>query len=327
MTKTMNAIVFDEYGDCDVLKWDTRPMPEVNANEVLIKVAAAGLNRPDIIQRKGYYPAPKGAVQDILGLEVSGIIIKVGRQVTKWKKGDEVCALVPGGGYSEFVTADEGSCLPIPENMSLEEAAALPEVLFTVWHNVFQRGGLQKGDDILIYGGSGGIGSMATQLANLYGAKVWTTASTQEKEEYCYKMGASKVINYAKHPIEDKIPQNAVDIILDSLGGKYLAVNLDLLRPEGRLVYINAMEGRTAGLDIMKVMQKRLKITGSTLRARSMAFKKQLAEDILENAYPLIENPAFKSMVNYRFPMKKASDAHRLMESRDFMGKIILLVG
>lgn len=321
----MNAVVLNQPGEAHELRVEDYTKPSPRSNEVLIRVKAAGVNRPDIFQRQGKYPAPNGIVQDILGLEVSGIIEEVGVGVTSWKPGAEVCALVPGGGYAEYVTVDSGSCLPIPDNISLEDAAAIPEVLFTVWHNVFQRGQLQKGESVLIYGGSGGIGSMAIQLCHLFGAKVYTLASTEEKVSYCYKLGADKVINYKKENLLQGIGNNSVDVILDSLGGEHLDVNLDLLRSEGRLVYINAMDGVKSSLNLMKLMVKRVQISGSTLRARSMKFKKSLAEDILVNAYPLVGSPYFKSPVNYRFSFHQAAEAHALMESRDFVGKIILL--
>lgn len=320
----MKAIVFNQPGDASVLHIEEREMPQTGDNEVLIKVKAAGVNRPDVIQRNGKYPVPKGVVQDILGLEVSGIIEKAGPKVSGWKTGDAVCALIPGGGYAEYVAADAGSCLPIPKGISLEDAAALPEVLFTVWHNVFQRGGLQKGEDVLLYGGSGGIGSMAIQLVRLFGANAITLVSSPEKEQYCLALGALKAINYKKQDLLEALPAESVDLILDCIGGEYLDKNLELLRPEGRLVYINAMEGAKPEFDIKKMMRKRLHITGSTLRARSYDFKKALAEDILQNAFPLLENKNFRNMVESRFPMEKASEAHRLMDSRDFTGKIII---
>ncbi len=320
----MKAVVFNTPGDASVLHVEEREIPVINDNEVLIKVVAAGINRPDVIQRRGKYPAPQGVVQDIPGLEVSGVIEKVGNNVKTLKPGQEVCALIAGGGYAEYVAADAGSCLPIPKGISLEEAAALPEVLFTVWHNIFQRGGLKNGEDVLIYGGSGGIGSMAIQLVNLFGANAHTLVSSKDKEEFCRSLGAQKIVNYKEQDIAETLGKASIDLILDSIGGDYLDINLDLLRPDGRLVYINAMEGAKPQMNIIKVMQKRLNITGSTLRAREVSFKAELAADILQNAYPLIENPAFKSMVKYRFPMEEAAKAHELMDSRDFNGKIIL---
>lgn len=320
----MKAVVFNVPGDASVLHVEERAMPEVRENDVLIKVVAAGVNRPDIFQRRGKYPAPKGVVQDIPGLEVSGIIEKKGSNVSDWHVGDQVMALVPGGGYAEFVSVNAGSCLPIPKGITLEESAALPEVLFTVWHNIFQRGWLEEAEDVLIYGGSGGIGSMAIQLVTLFGARAYTTASSPEKEKYCLELGAKKAINYKEKDLIEEFHPESMELILDSLGGEYLGINLELLRPDGRLVYINAMEGGVPSLDIKKVMSKRLYITGSTLRPRSCEFKKALAENIRQNAFSLLESPNFRSMVRYRFPMEKASEAHALMDSRDFMGKIIL---
>lgn len=323
----MKAVVFDTFGDPSVLHITDRDIPPVSSNEVLIRVVAAGINRPDIAQRKGKYPAPAGVVQNILGLEVSGRVEAVGTSVENWKAGDSVCALVPGGGYAEYVAADAGSCLPVPRGISLEDAASLPEVLFTVWHNVFQRGGLKRDEDVLIYGGSGGIGSMAIRLVSLYGANAIALAGSEGKGRYCVSLGAKRVINYREERLLDVLGTNSVDLILDSVGGEYLAVNLDLLKEDGRMVYINAMEGARADLDILKVMRKRLHITGSTLRPRSLDFKKMLAEDILKHAFPLLESKDFKSMVKYKFPLKKAAEAHSLMESRDFTGKIILTTG
>lgn len=320
----MKAIVYDNPGNPEVLYVCEREVPKVYPKEVLIKVKAAGINRPDIAQRKGNYPAPPSAVQDILGLEVSGEVVELGSQVSKFQKGEKVMALVPGGGYAEYVTADEGSCLPIPKGVSLEEAAALPEVLFTVWHNLFRRGGLQTHQRALIYGGSGGIGSMGIQLAHLSGAKVGTLVSSKEKEEYCRNLGADEVLNYKEEGLLEEWGKYAFDVILDSVGGEYLDVNLDLLKDEGRLVYINAMEGGKPGLNIFKMMKKRITITGSTLRPRSVGFKAELALDILKNAFPLIENSKFSPNVKYRFSPDEVIEAHQLMESRDFFGKIII---
>lgn len=323
---TMKAVVFNAPGDASVLHIEERPLPEPGDNEVLIKVAAAGINRPDIFQRQGKYPAPQGIVQDVLGLDVSGKVEKTGSAVTGWKPGDEVFALVPGGGYAQYAVADAGSCLPVPSGISLSDAAALPEVLFTVWHNVFQRGGLQKGENVLIYGGSGGIGSMAIQLVHLFGAHAFTVTSTPEKEKYCLELGAEKIVNYKEKNLVEAFGPESMDLILDSLGGDYLEMNLEILRPGGRLVYINAMEGAKPTLNIRKVMSKRLLITGSTLRSRSYAFKKALAEDIFQKAFPLIDNTRFRNMVRYRFPAAKAAEAHVLMESRNFLGKVVLLL-
>ncbi len=319
----MKAVIFQDYGNPSVLEISQYAKPQPKANEVLIKVAATGMNRADLAQRKGNYPAPKGCVENILGLEVSGIVEEVGDAVSSWKKGDEVCALLPGGGYAEYVTVDSGSCLPIPKGFSLVEAAGLPEVLLTVWQNIFQIGKLQPKENVLIYGGSGGIGSMAIQLVSGFGAKAWTLASTAEKIEYCQSLGAEKVINYRTQDLIEEFGKNSVDLILDSVGGKYLDKNIDLLNEEGRLVYINAMEGK-GELNIFKMMQKRIHLTGSTLRSRSLAHKKQLVEEAIEKAYPILESNRFKSINTKKFAIDDVIKAHELMESRDFMGKILL---
>lgn len=318
----MKAVIMKGFGDPSVLHLGYREVPLPDEDEVLIKVHAAGINRPDIIQRLGKYPAPDGVVQDVLGLEVSGIVEKTGSRVKNLNVGDQICALVPGGGYAEYVVAHEGSCLPIPKGINLEDAAALPETLFTVWYNIFMRGALKKGEKVLIYGGSGGIGSMAIQLVNLFGAKAYSLASNQEKIDFCLSLGARDVFNYTKEDWYKSAPQ--FDLILDSLGGTYLDINLNLLKSEGRLVYINAMEGVKAPLNILKLMQKRITLTGSTLRARSYDFKEQLAKDIKENAWSLLENDLFINPVQYRFTVEQVQEAHRLMDSREFMGKIIL---
>lgn len=320
----MKAVVLKEYGDASVLQVEDRVKPKPKNNEVLIKVAAAGLNRADIAQRKGRYPAPPDCVQDILGLEVSGIVEEIGTEVTEWKVGDRVCALLPGGGYAEYVSVDEGSVLPVPKNFDLTDAASLPEVVMTVWQNIFQIGKLQKEEKVLIYGGSGGIGSMAIQLLNLFGAKPYTLVSSAEKKEFCESLGAKKVIDYKQENLLDVFGKNYFDLILDSVGGDYLDINLDLLKPEGRLVYINAMGGNSK-LNIFKLMQKRLILTGSTLRSRSLAHKRQLRDEVVKKAFPLTESSGFQNMVKHRFSYKEAVQAHELMESRDFMGKILLV--
>lgn len=319
----MKAVVFENYGDADVLKLQEHPMPKIKPNEVLIKVKAAGINRADIAQRKGNYPAPKGCVQNILGLEVSGKIEEIGDQVEHLNIKDKTCALLPGGGYAEYVAVDAGSCLPIPKNFSLEDAAALPEVLLTVWQNIFQIGQLKKDENVLVYGGSGGVGSMAIQLVNLYEANAWTVASNDEKTQFCQSLGAQKVVNYTTQDLVEEFGKRTVHLILDSVGGKYLDVNINLLKPEGRMVYINAMHGN-AKLNIFKMMQKRLHITGSTLRARSNDHKQQLVNEVVEKAYPLIEQKDFKHTISKRFPFEEAAQAHKLMESRDFSGKLVL---
>ena len=320
----MKVVQIVSPGGTEVLKIVEREVPKIKATEVLIQVVAAGLNRADIAQRKGNYPAPQGAVQDVLGLEVSGKIIAVGEEVKNFQLGDEVCALLAGGGYAEYVAVDAGSCLPVPRNIPLPDASALPEVLFTVWSNVFQRGKLQKGEKVLFYGASGGIGSMGIQLAKQYGAHPIAVVSTEEKAMYCLSLGAEKVIYYHKENLLDVLGKESVDVILDPVGGIYFEQNIELLKREGRLLYNNAMQGGKVNLNIFKIMQKCLYLSGSTLRSRSVGFKAALAQEVLEKAYPLIESPAFKNMVRHRFAVENVVQAHKLMDSRDFFGKIIL---
>ena len=322
----MKAIVITSHGNADVLKIQDKAVPIILDNEVLIKVKAAGVNRPDIFQREGKYPAPADAPQDILGLEVAGIVEKVGSSVKQWKVGDEVCALVAGDGYAEYVNADSGLCLPIPKRLSYVDAAGLPETVFTVWNNVFQRGELKSGESILIHGGSSGIGITAIQLAKYFGAKVFVTVGSDQKGEYCLSLGAAGYVNYKTHDFEKELSAVKVDVVLDMIGGDYFDKNINILRPEGRLVYINAMGGSKVMLNLLKMMQKRISITGSTLRSRDLAFKRNLAQAIYENVWPVIESGSFKSVVYAKFPLQDATKAHQLMESSQHIGKIILEV-
>jgi len=300
-------------------------MPEIGANEVLIRVKAAGVNRPDVAQRMGRYPAPSGAPQDIPGLEVAGVVEECAAGVAQWKKGDGVCALLAGGGYAEYVAVDAGQCLPIPKGFSAIEAARLPETVFTVWHNVFQRGRLQAGETLLVHGGSSGIGITAIQLAKAFGAKVLTTVGSDEKGQACLELGADGFVNYKTQDFETAFAEAGVEVILDMVGGDYFDKNLNILKPDGRLVYINAMHGNSVNLNIMKMMLKRITITGSTLRARDVAFKTALAADLLKNVWPVLENGKFKPVVFATFPFSAAAQAHELMESSQHIGKIILV--
>ncbi|PRD56217.1 NAD(P)H-quinone oxidoreductase [Sphingobacterium gobiense] len=321
----MKAIVITEAGGPDVLQVQERTIPAVAERDVLIEVKAAGVNRPDIFQRKGNYPAPEGVVADIPGLEVAGIITQVGTAVTERKVGDKVCCLVAGGGYAEYVAAHSDMCLPIPEEISFEEAAALPETVYTVWDNVFRRGALQEGESILIHGGAGGIGSTAIQLAKAFGARVLTTVSSVEKEAYCRQLGADKVVNYRNTDFREALQDETVNIILDSIGGDYFRRNLDLLDTDGRLVYINAVKGNMVELNILKLMQKRILITGSTLRARDLSFKIPLTRDIYQHVWPLI-GKSFLPQLFKAFPIEDAAKAHELMEDGTFLGKLVLVV-
>ncbi|WP_317164252.1 NAD(P)H-quinone oxidoreductase [Sphingobacterium luzhongxinii] len=320
----MKAVVITQMGGPEVLLVEERSIPVLRYNEVLIEVKAAGINRPDIFQRKGNYPAPAGVVADIPGLEVSGVIVEVNGVCENLKIGDRVMALVAGGGYAQYVAAHAGVCLVIPENLSYEEAAGMPETLFTVWHNVFQRGGLAKGERFLVHGGAGGIGSTAIQLAKLWGAEVFTTVGSIDKVLFVSSLGASHVIDYSDSDFEVAWRGIGIDVILDSIGGTYFNKNINLLAEEGRLVMINAMEGAKVELNLMKVMLKRIHITGSTLRSRSVEFKQDLTNSIRQEVMPWIASGRYKTHIAACFPYDKADLAHELMESRGFRGKIIL---
>lgn len=320
----MKAIVIKQPGGPEVLQVTERPIPEPNKNEVLIKVSAAGINRPDIAQRKGHYPPPANAPQDIPGLEVSGIITDCGSSVTRFKPGDAVCALLAGGGYAEYAVAYAGNCLPVPVNISIEEAASLPETVFTVYHNVFERGRLQPGDNFLVHGGSGGIGITAIQMAKARGASVFATAGSNEKCTACLQFGATACINYKEQDFEKEFRQMGMDVILDMIGGDYTPKNINLLREDGRLVFINAMKGAAASLNIMDIMRKRLTITGSTLRNRDNKFKQHLAEAIEQNVWPWYKSGECRPIIYKSFLLEEAATAHELMESSRHIGKIIL---
>ncbi len=313
-------------GGPEVLQIQERSIPAIDEQELLIRVKAAGINRPDIAQRKGNYPAPPGAPADIPGLEVAGIVEKCGAGVSRWRVGDAVCALVSGGGYAEYVAVAAGQCLPLPAGWGFAEAASLPETVFTVWHNVFQRGGLQKGENFLVHGGSGGIGMTAIQLAHAFGARVFTTAGSDEKCAACLSIGADRCINYKKEDFEEALKQEGADLILDMIGGEYTPKNIRLLKPDGRLVFINASMGNKAEINAHYLMVNRLTITGSTLRIRDRAFKAALAADIEKQVWPLLAEGRIKPVIHESFPLAEAARAHALMESSDHIGKIVLLV-
>ena len=321
----MKAIVITQPGAPDVLKLQDYPTPEVKADEILIEVKAAGLNRSDIFQREGNYPAPSGVSSEILGLEVSGIVAECGPDVTDFKVGDKVCAILAGGGYAEYVSVREGQCLPIPSGLTFAEAASLPETVFTVWSNVFQRAGLKYGETLLIHGGNSGIGITGIQIAHALGHRVVVTVGSDEKGQKCLELGADAYINYKTQDFETILQEEGVDVILDMIGGDYLSKNVNILKPEGRLVHINAVSGSHVDLDIWKVMIKRLTITGSTLRSREYDFKKQLANEVQKIVWPLIESKQFKPIIFKTFPFTEAPEAHRLLEESRHTGKIILV--
>jgi len=321
----MKAIVITHYGNADVLQQREYPTPTVSGDQVLIEVRAAGLNRSDVFQRQGNYPAPAGVPAEIPGLEVAGTVVEAGPDVKDFKIGDRVCALLAGGGYSEFVAVGEGQCLPIPEGLNFAEAASLPETIYTVWSNVFQRGALKPGERLLVHGGNSGIGITAIQLAKALGSPVVVTVGSAEKGQNCINLGADLYINYKSQNFEHELKQEGVDVILDMIGGDYLAKNVNILRPEGRLIHINAVDGNKVDLDIWKVMIKRLTISGSTLRSRDYVFKKNLSSEIKKHVWPLIEDKKFKPVIFRTFPFSEAAAAHRLLEKNTHTGKIILL--
>jgi NADPH2:quinone reductase len=326
----MKAIVITQPGAPDVLQIKEVAVPKPAPDEVLIKVYAAGINRPDVFQRKGNYPPPPGAPKDIPGLEVAGIIEEIGSEVSQWKVGDKVCALLAGGGYAEYALAHSGHCLPIPQGFDFTQAASLPETIFTVWHNVFQRGALRSGENFLVHGGSSGIGITAIQLAKAFDAAVFTTAGSQDKCDACTKLGADISINYKTQDFEEILKNKGVDVILDMVGGEYIPKNMRLLRKDGRLVFINTMNGGKVDpavdtVDFGLIMRNRLTITGSTLRNRDAQFKANLAAEIKKNVWPILENGQFETVISDTFPLSDAAKAHTLMESSGHIGKIILL--
>jgi len=321
----MKAIVITEHGAPAVLQVQERAIPVISADEVLIEVKAAGVNRPDVLQRKGKYPAPDNAPADIPGLEVAGIIKERGAHVKRWETGDKVCALIAGGGYAEYAVAHADHCLTIPGGLTYVEAASLPEAVFTVWSNVFERGSLIPGEKFLVHGGTSGIGITAIQLAKNWGAKVYATAGTDEKCKACLELGADLCINYRLFDFEKVLAQEGLDVILDMIGGTYFEKNINILAEEGRLVYINAMQGNQVELNIMKLMQKRITVTGSTLRSRDAVFKAQLTNEIEKHVWPMIEANKFKPVVFKIFAYQQAADAHKLMESSQHIGKIVLV--
>jgi len=327
--ETMTAIEIAAPGGPEMLRVAIRPVPKPGRGEVLVKVRAAGVNRPDVVQRQGHYPPPPG-VTDIPGLEVAGEVVALGDAPNGIKIGDKICALLAGGGYAEYAAAPAAQCLPYPHGVSTLEAAAIPETYFTVWDNLFTRGRLTKGETVLVHGGSSGIGTTAIQLAHKSGARVFATAGTAEKCKACEELGAAKAFNYREQDFLAEVQRETngrgVDVVLDMVGGAYFAKNLDALATEGRLVIIAVLQGAKAELPIFKLMTKRLTVAGSTLRARSVAEKGAIAKAVRERAWPLIEQGA-KPRIHKCFPLAQAAEAHKLMESSAHIGKIVLTLG
>ncbi|MEO6549910.1 MAG: NAD(P)H-quinone oxidoreductase [Ferruginibacter sp.] len=322
----MKVISIEQPGGPEVLKIKQHPMPVPAEGQVLIRVKAAGVNRPDIAQRKGNYAAPPGVAADIPGLEVSGVIEATNDINGRWKTGDAVCALLAGGGYATYAVVDARHCLPIPDGFSFEEACTLPETVFTVWHNVFQRGALKANEHFLVHGGSSGIGVTAIQLAKAFGAMVFATAGSDEKCAACMHLGASLCVNYKEADFEKMLMPYRPDVILDMIGGDYTAKNIRLLNDDGRLIFINAMKSNKVEMDIMDLMKRRLTISGSTLRSRNANFKAALAAEIEKLVWPIINNGQFKPVIDRVYALEEASLAHERMESSGHIGKIVLKV-
>jgi len=326
---TMRHIAVPAPGPPEAMTIAEAPVPVPRSGEVLIEVAYAGVNRPDCAQRAGNYPPPPDA-SPILGLEVSGRIVACGDDVDRWKVGDEVCALTPGGGYAQYCVTPAAWCLPIPHGLSLEQAGSLPETCFTVWNNVFDRAHLAKGESFLVHGGTSGIGLTAIQLAKAFGATVFTTAGSAEKVAFCRSIGADHAIDYRTQDFEAEIARitqkRGVDVILDMIGGDYIPKNLKSLALEGRLVLIAFMKGSRIECDWRRIMMKRLTVTGSTIRASLFERKAALARELRREVWPLLERGAMKTVIHGTFPLAEAADAHALMESSRHIGKIMLAV-
>jgi NADPH2:quinone reductase len=326
---TMTAIVIRAPGGPEELVPEQRPVPQPGEGEVLIKVAAAGVNRPDVMQRKGLYPPPKGAT-DIPGLEVAGEVVALGPNATRWKLGDRVMALVVGGGYAQYCLAHESACLPIPPGLSMHEAAAIPETFFTVYHNLFERGRLKAGETMLVHGGSSGIGTAAIQLAHASGARVITTAGSAEKCEACRTLGADVAINYKTEDFvaatKGATGGKGADVILDMVGGDYIERNYEAAAVEGRIVQIAFQGSPKATVDFRRIMLKRLTHTGSVLRSRPVADKGAIAQGVEQHVLPLIAAGRVRPVMDSTFPLAQASAAHARMEASTHIGKIVLTV-
>ncbi|MBZ6077321.1 NAD(P)H-quinone oxidoreductase [Microvirga sp. WGZ8] len=323
----MRAVVAEGAGGPDVLKIVERPVPRPGEGEILVRVAAAGVNRPDVAQRQGSYPPPPGA-PDILGLEIAGVIVAAGPHATRYPLGARVMALVPGGGYADYAIAHETNALPVPANLSMEEASAVPETYFTVWTNVFQRGGLQPGETLLIHGGSSGIGTTAIQLAKAFGARVIVTAGTAEKCDACRALGADFAINYRETDfvaaVKEATGSRGANVILDMVGGDYIPRNYEAAARDGRIVQIAFLKSSRAEVDFRLLMVKRLIHTGSTLRPRSVAEKAEIARALEENVLPLLAQGGVRPVMDSTFPLEEVAQAHARMDAGDHIGKIVL---
>lgn len=321
----MRVIEITEPGAPEVLQVRQRPLPDLAPQEVLVQVHAAGVNRPDVVQRQGYYPPPPDA-SDIPGLEVAGVVVALGEGVNRWRIGDKLCALVSGGGYAEYVNVHEALALPIPVGLDFIQAAALPETFFTVWHNLFQRARLQAGEKCLIHGGSSGIGTTAIQLASLMGAEVYVTAGSEEKCRTCEALGAQLAINYRTQDFVEALSSRklAMNVILDMVGGDYIQRNMKVAALDGRIASIAFLKGAKVEVNFNPMLLKRLSLMGSTLRAQSVASKAAIAEELRTQVWPLFNAGQLKPVIDSVFPLEQAAKAHSLMESSAHMGKIVL---
>lgn len=325
MPEQMKVVEIKKPGGPEELSTGSRPVPQTNTGDVLIKVAAAGVNGPDIVQRKGGYPPPKGA-SDLLGLEIAGTIVAIGSGVLDWSVGDQVCALTNGGGYAQYCTVLASHCLPIPKGLSMVEAAGIPESFFTVWSNVFMGARLKEGETFLVHGGAGGIGTTAIQLAKAFGAVVYATDSPAERCAACKQLGADRVIDFNKEDFVEIIRNevNGADVILDIVGGDYIERNIKAAKPDARIIQLAFNKGSKVEINLMPIMLKRLIYTGSTLRSRPDSFKSEISKQLKEKVWPKIEAGKVKPSVYKTFPLEQAADAHRLMESAQHFGKIII---
>jgi NADPH2:quinone reductase len=326
----MTVIAMTAPGEPDVLKPQTRDVPKPADTQILVRVRAAGVNRPDVMQRQGKYPPPPGA-PDYPGLEIAGEVASLGAKASRWKVGDKVCGLVAGGGYAEYALVDETNTLPVPNGFSFTEAAALPETFFTVWHNVFERGRLKSGETMLIHGGTSGIGTTAIMLAKAFGAKVIATAGSKEKTDACITLGADFAIDYKTQDFvaltKEQTGGKGADLIVDMVGGDYVDRNLDAAAVEGRIVQIATQKGFKVEMNLVKIMQKRLTFTGSTLRPRPVADKAEIADALRAKVWPLLDQGKIKPVIDSTFKLAEANKAHARMESSNHVGKIVLTAG
>lgn len=326
LPETMPAIVITEPGGPEVLQLMERPVPRPKGNEVLIHIAAAGVNRPEVLQRKGLYPPPPGA-SDLPGLECAGAIAAIGEDVKDWRVGDKVCALLTGGGYAHYAIADAGSCLPVPDGVTMEQAAALPETIFTVWANVFDDAQLKAGETLLVHGGTSGIGVTAIGLAKAFGAKAIATAGTRDKCDAALKLGADAAYRYDEDKWDEAIiASGGADVVLDMAGGDFVPRNLACLNFGGRHVSIAMLRGADATINIFTIMRNRLRLSGSTMKSRPFPEKARLAADIRAKVWPHLASGAFRPVMDRIFPLAEASEAHKRMESGGHVGKIVLRV-